>query len=423
MGLIQNLLQEKEAYKVPEKLLNVMLDPDKKDKLLSLLANKMVDSGSDFLRDDFQEEQGDRKKLKQDYTPDCLTRLVSMLVPTAGSYADICAGTGALTIAVARNNLQAAYHCEEIASRAIPFLLCNLCLRNLSGEIREADALTDSVKNIYRLIPGERFSSIVVKSPEQQATLRVESVIMNPPYSLKWKPVHNEQYKDFEPLPSNAADFAFILHGLHLLKEGGSLIAIVPHGLLFRGNKEGQVRQKLIEKNLLDAVIGLPDKMFMNTSIPVCLLILKKNRPQRDVLFIDASKEYTKQGKQNVIEEKHIKKIASVFLERLEVKRFSHLAALEEIQENDFNCNIPRYVDTFIPPKIPPLSEIIAELEKNEEAIRQAEAEFYHMLLNLKGTTEDADKEIKDFTRRYKGYKDRKNKGDAAYEYAQRLFE
>lgn len=426
MGLIQDLLQEKEAYKVPEKLLSVMLDPSRKNEFLAKIADKMTDAGSDGLRDDFQEEQGDRKKLKQDYTPDCLTKLISKLVPDSDRYADICAGTGALTLAVANKHKEAEYYCEEVASRAIPFLLCNLALRNIQGEVREADALTNQIKKIFYLSHGERFSDIATGTQAEKVK-SVHGVIMNPPYSLKWTPVHNEQYEDFEPLPSNAADFAFVLHGLHYLDDDGTLIAILPHGVLFRGNKEGQIRQKLIEKNLLDAIIGLPNKMFLNTSIPVCLLILKKARKNKDILFIDASKNFIKQGKQNIMEDEHIDKIVDAFINRRDIDKFAHIATLSEITQNDFNLNIPRYVDTSVYVPAPPLCDTLKELAEIEDEICKTEDELYAMMRELVGTTPEADVTIKKGTQTFgnmiaKKHRAVKNRRKQHDEYQQSLF-
>ena len=149
--------------------------------------------------------------------------------------------------------------------------------------------------------------------------------------------------------PSSKGDWAFLLHMINSLKSDGRMVAVVPHGVLFRGSSEGAIRKKIIEENLLDAVIGLPENLFFGTSIPACLLVIKKNRTHKDVLFINASDKeyYIKDNNQNKLKSEALAKITDVYENRQEVEKFSHLATFEEIKENDFNLNIPRYVDTF----------------------------------------------------------------------------
>lgn len=240
------------------------------------------------MRDMFQSEQGDRDKLKQDYTPDCICKLFELLTQSIeGNCADICGGTGALTLSTLGKDR--TYYIEELSTRAIPFLLLNLSLRNLKAVVNNCDSLTGESTCGYVLTPGIKYSSI-----EKVDTLDIPSgvniVVSNPPYSLKFdKSITHEAYAGYEPMPTNAADYAFLFRGLNLLNHGGTQFVILPHGVLFRGNKEATIRKKLIENNLLDAVIGLPTNLFMNTSISVCVLVLKKYRTERDILFIDVS--------------------------------------------------------------------------------------------------------------------------------------
>src|SRR5699024_8676760 len=143
-------------------------------------------------------------------------------------------------------------------------------------------------------------------------------------------------------------DFAFLLHGLYHLGQQGTMAIVLPHGILFRGGTEGQIRQRLLDKNYIDTIIGLPDKLFTNTGIPVTVMILKKNRPLNEpVLMIDASHTFTKEGKQNVLREKDIAKIVDTYEKRVEEKGYSHLATREEIIENEYNLNIPRYIESI----------------------------------------------------------------------------
>ena len=377
-----------ESYKVPEMLMEMLLNPQSREALFTDLRAEGPLTGKDGLRDLFQQEHGDREKLKQDYTPDCLTDLVARLVPKAESYADVCAGTGALSLSIWAKYPAAYFYCEELASRAIPFLLCNLGVRNINSMVRQTDALIGETKESF-LVDANG-----IRNGERELQ-RFPVVIMNPPYSIKWKPVKAKQFEGFEPLPTNAADFAFVLHGSYLLEEGGTLIAILPHGILFRGNKEAEIRQKLLERNLIDAVIGLPENMFMNTGIPVCLLILKKNRTAKNVLFIDASKGYEKVGKHNVMQEEHLEKIVATYHTREEVERFAHLATAEEIRGNDYNLNIPRYVDTFLPEVVPRLDDTLKDIRDLDVQITDVLGELTKMTSQLTGSTSESEKEIR----------------------------
>ena len=186
-----------------------------------------------------------------------------------------------------------------------------------------------------------------------------DAVMMNPPYSLKgWnKSGLNNLDPRFEyvggVLP-NKGDYAFLAHGLFHLNTNGIMGIVLPHGVLFRGAKEGEIRRKLVDKNCIDAVIGLPAGMFTNTPISVLVMILRKNRSNNDpIIIIDASNSFTKVGKQNILQEKHIAKIIDAYLERKEIQNFCHLASKEEIVQNEYNLNIPRYVDSCKSEKFP----------------------------------------------------------------------
>ena len=185
--------------------------------------------------------------------------------------------------------------------------------------------------------------------------VQFDIVVMNPPYSdSNWNEreerpltVNDPRFSDFGILPPDSkGDYAYLMHGLYHLSQEGTMAIVLPHGVLFRGGAEGEIRKRLIEKNQIDAIIGLPDKMFTNTGIPVCVLILKKNRKLgEDIIVIDSSKNYEKIGKFNVLEEKDIARIVDTYMERKEILGFSHIATRKEIIENDYNLNIPRYVE------------------------------------------------------------------------------
>ena len=188
-------------------------------------------------------------------------------------------------------------------------------------------------------------------------------------------------------IPKSKADFGFILRGMQHLKEDGRQIAVLPHGILFRGAQEGKIRKWLIENHMISAVIGVPDKLFLNTQIPVFLLVLEKHSD--DVLFIDASKDFVKKAAQNDMKEEHINKVIETFQKRKEVERYSHVASYEEIEENDFNLNIPRYVDTFIPEPLPDMKQILRDLKAIDDEETKLKEELYDMLDNLTGNKED----------------------------------
>lgn len=178
-------------------------------------------------------------------------------------------------------------------------------------------------------------------------------VVANPPFSLeKW----GVEGADSDPFtrfrrgvpPKTKGDYAFILHMIETMKpKTGRMAVVVPHGVLFRGSSEGKIRQKLIEENLLDAVIGLPEKLFYGTGIPAAVLIFRKDKTDNNVLFIDASREFKAGKNQNQLSEENIAKVVDTYKQRENLDKYAYLASLEEIQENDFNLNIPRYVDTF----------------------------------------------------------------------------
>jgi len=175
--------------------------------------------------------------------------------------------------------------------------------------------------------------------------------------------------------PSSKADFAFVQHMIHHLADNGTMAVILPHGVLFRGGAEGHIREFLIkDKNYLDAVIGLPANIFYGTSIPTCILVFKKCREDSDhVLFIDASNEFDKVKNQNVLTDDNVAKIIATFRNRSESEKYSHLATLEEIAENDYNLNIPRYVDTFEEEALIDLDEVSRELQAIEIAIQKTD--------------------------------------------------
>lgn len=190
--------------------------------------------------------------------------------------------------------------------------------------------------------------------------------------------------------PASKGDWAFLLHMIHSLAPGGRIAAIAPHGVLFRGASEGVIRRKVIEENLLDAVIGLPENLFFGTSIPACILVFKKNRSNNDVLFIDAggtdedgNLRYVKGKNQNELNEKHIDDIVTVYKERADKKRFCHVATIDEIRANDYNLNIPRYVDTFEEEEIIDIEQVQKNILNIKAELAEVEAEMEKYLKEL----------------------------------------
>lgn len=179
--------------------------------------------------------------------------------------------------------------------------------------------------------------------------LYVDAVVSNPPYSQAWNPVGKDsdpRYARFGLAPKGKADYAFLLHDLYHLTPDGIMTIVLPHGVLFRGGEEGTIRKNLIEQNHIDAIIGLPANIFFGTGIPTIIMVLRQRRPNTDVLIIDASKGFAKEGKNNKLRARDIKKIVDVVIARKDVEKFAKVVSREEIRQNDYNLNIPRYVDS-----------------------------------------------------------------------------
>lgn len=211
------------------------------------------------------------------------------------------------------------------------------------------------------------------------------SVLMNPPFSAKWEQKQDERFEPFGLAPKSKADFAFLLHGYHQLSEDGKMAIVLPHGVLFRGAAEGKIRKALLEIGAIEAIIGLPANIFYGTSIPTVMIVLVKNRETKDVFFVDASSESEKGKNQNFIRENHLNKIFEAYKNKSEIDKFSRLITFEEIVENDYNLNIPRYIDTFEEEEPIDLGKTALELMKINQQIRENEASLLEMLNELTG--------------------------------------
>lgn len=232
---------------------------------------------------------------------------------------------------------------------------------------------------------------------EQNRLMKFNVVVANPPFSLdKWgaEDADGDKFNRFWRgiPPKSKGDYAFISHMIEVaLAKEGRVAVVVPHGVLFRGGAEGKIRQKLIEENLLDAVIGLPEKLFPTTGIPVAILVFDRSREpggkkqnRKDILFIDASQEYEAEKNQNILSAPQIEKIMKVFDSREEISKFSHLASFEEVKENDFNLNIPRYVDTFEEEEEIDVMALQGEIESLENELIQVRSKMKAILQEIK---------------------------------------
>lgn len=401
-----DLIGIRESYEMPERLMEILTGEsvcEFYEKMLTL----NIDLSKDVLRDYFQEEHGDRGKLKQDYTPDCVCKLVRRLSGDDKDVLDVCAGTGALSIACGAGGYHRA---EEVSTRALPVLLLNFGIRGYRGEVALRDVLTGEAEQIYEMQPCGEFSRPVLK-PEG-APRKWKRIVSNPPYSLKFPGVDkaaDDLRFSYGLTPSGFSDYLFVQDALSRIDDDGTLVEVLPHGVLFRGKREEQIRKALIEENLIDAIIGLPENLFMNTGIPVLIMILKKNRSRDDVLMVDASKEFEKHGKVNVMTPEQIDRVANAVRLRMDVDKLSHVATLEEIRGNGYNLNIPRYVDTFEPEPVPDLLETLAELKAINMEIDKTERELIAMAAQLVGTTPEAQEIVDRANEFYKEYLNEKN--------------
>ena len=214
-----------------------------------------------------------------------------------------------------------------------------------------------------------------------------DAVVANPPFSLRWEPTDamgdDVRFKNYGLAPKSAADFAFLLHGFHFLKDEGVMAIILPHGVLFRGGAEERIRTKLLKDGHIDTVIGLPANLFYSTGIPVCILVLKKCKKPDDVLFINAAEHYAKGKRQNQLTDEHIGKIIETYQFRKEEDRYSKRVGMDRIAEEGFNLNISRYIRTTIGEEDIDLSNTQKELVRIESQIREATSKHNIFLREL----------------------------------------
>lgn len=377
---ITEILNIKFNYQMTESLLALLFDEEKRNAAFEQYLATNPDLSQDCFLAEFQAQFADRSGLKQDYTPSSICRILADISGKAESVLDVCSGTGALTLAKWAQCKTAKFYCEEYSKEAVAILLFNLALRGINAEVRHGDVLTGETFAGYRLTKQGKFSHI-----EQVALdwsdLKVDCVISNPPYSLGWQPKEDERFQGYALAPKSKADYAFVLHGLHYLKPNGTASFILPHGVLFRGQGEGKIRRQLIEEQRLNSVIGLPEKLFLATSIPTCILTFKPD--SQNVWICDASELREPQPKINIMNDSHIKAIIDAYRQRQTVERLANVVSLAELKENDFNLNIPRYVDKFVAEDVPDLLETARELLQLTKEADEAGRQFVAMMNEL----------------------------------------
>lgn len=323
---------------------------------------------------------GSGKKAGEFYTPQQISSILSAIVtldcqdPSTGkkkklkNLLDFACGSGALLLNV--RHQMGMHGIGKIFGQEKNVTTYNLARMNmLLHGVKDSEFEIfhgDSLLNEWNILAEE--------NPAKK--LQFDAVVANPPFSYRWQPTEalgeNFRFKDYGLAPKSAADFAFLLHGFHFLSREGTMAIILPHGVLFRGGAEAKIRRKLLEDGNIDTVIGLPANLFFSTGIPVCILVLKKCKKPDDVLFINASEHFEKGKRQNQLLPEHIDKIISTYQERTEEKRYSRCVDMEEIEKNDFNLNISRYVSTVKPEKHVDLQAVNDELNQVEERIGDA---------------------------------------------------
>lgn len=304
------------------------------------------------------------KKAGEFYTPQQVSKILAKIVTVGKTdlkdvYDPTC-GSGSLLLRVSKEANVRKFYGQELTSTTYNLARMNMLLHDvnyLNFDIKNEDTLEHP----------------------QHEDMKFEAIVANPPYSAKWsadpKFLDDERFSAYGKLaPKSKADFAFVQHMIHQLDDNGTMAVVLPHGVLFRGAAEGTIRKYLIEeRNVLDAVIGIPANIFYGTSIPTVILVFKKCRENGDnILFIDASNEFEKGKNQNNLTDENVQKIVDTYVKRETIDKYSYVASMDEIKENDYNLNIPRYVDTFEeeePIDLNAVSEKIKSIDKEIASI------------------------------------------------------
>lgn len=345
----------------------------------------------EYLIGQFASETG--KKAGEFYTPQAVSKILTRIA-IAGqeekrglSVYDPCMGSGSLLLNAKKYAAEPGYikyYGQELMTSTYNLARMNMFLHGIVPEnqkLRNGDTLDEDW-------------------PTDEET-DFNMVLMNPPYSANWSAtagfLQDERFSDYGVLaPKSKADYAFLLHGLYHLKSSGTMAIVLPHGVLFRGAAEGKIREKLLRAGNIYAVIGLPANLFYNTSIPTCIIVLKKHRDGRDVLFIDASQKFEKGKKQNAMTDEHIDSVIELYNRRETVEKESFLAEFEDIEKNEFNLNIPRYVDNFEKEEEIDLNALLNDMKQTEEEINRIQGEFVSLMKDLISSDESINQTLND---------------------------
>lgn len=345
----------------------------------------------EYLIGQFASETG--KKAGEFYTPQAVSKILTRIA-IAGQEAnrglsvyDPCMGSGSLLLNAKKYAAEPdyiRYYGQELMTSTYNLARMNMFLHGIVPEnqkLRNGDTLDGDW-------------------PTDEET-DFNMVLMNPPYSANWSAaagfLQDERFSDYGVLaPKSKADYAFLLHGLYHLKSSGTMAIVLPHGVLFRGAAERKIREKLLRAGNIYAVIGLPANLFYNTSIPTCIIVLKKHRDGRDVLFIDASRKFEKGKKQNAMTDEHIDSVIELYNRRENVEKESFLAEFEDIEKNDFNLNIPRYVDNFEKEEEIDLKALLSDMEQTEKEINRIQGEFVSLMRDLTSSDENINQTLND---------------------------
>jgi len=364
-----NLGETKSRNKILKNLIE-----DFADKRLDLRPSRVgnldvIGNTYEYLISHFASDAG--KKGGEFYTPaEVSTLIAKLLKPKSGErIADPACGSGSLLIKVANEVKDHNFSLFGQESNGSTWALCkmNMFLHDIDNARIEWGDTIDNPK----LIQGD-------------SLMKFDVVVANPPFSLdKWGAEHaaSDRFRRFHRgvPPKSKGDYAFLSHMIEtIVEDKGRVGVVVPHGVLFRGGSEGKIRQKLIEENLLDAVVGLPSNLFFGVGIPVAVLIFKKGRKKKEVLFIDASREFEKATPQNKLRDEHIKKIIKTYSKYEAIDKYAYKAAVKEIKENEYNLNIPRYVDTFE-------EEEEVDIKATQEEIDNLEKELVEVRKEMNG--------------------------------------
>jgi type I restriction enzyme M protein len=323
---------------------------------------------------------GSGKKAGEFYTPQQISDILSAIVtldsqePATGikkrldTVLDFACGSGSLLLNVRKR--MGSHGIGKIYGQEKNITTYNLARMNMllhgvkdsEFEIFHGDTLTNDWDILREQNPA--------KKPA------FDAIVANPPFSLRWEPTDaladDVRFKNYGLAPKSAADFAFLLHGFHFLKDEGVMAIILPHGVLFRGGAEERIRTKLLKDGNIDTVIGLPANLFYSAGIPVCILVLKKCKKPDDVLFINAAEHFEKGKRQNQLSKEHIEKIIQTYRSRKDEPRYSRRVEMAEIEKNDFNLNISRYISTAVAEEEIDLAATHDELVEIEDSIRTA---------------------------------------------------